>query len=88
MLANVIAGVLQPQAGEVSLGGVPLRRLQPDVLAQHRVLIPREVYVFAGRCTRTSPICIRTRVGRTSTGRKPGTRLPPTAGRLHEWFEN
>ena len=47
-LANVIAGVLQPQAGEVSLGGVPLRRLRPDMLAQHRVLIPQEAYVFAG----------------------------------------
>jgi ATP-binding cassette subfamily C protein len=47
-LANVIAGVLQPQAGEVSVGGIPLRELHPDTLAQHRVLIPQEAYVFAG----------------------------------------
>jgi len=47
-LANVIAGVLQPQAGEVRLGGVPLRRLDPATLAHHRVLIPQEAYVFAG----------------------------------------
>jgi ATP-binding cassette subfamily C protein len=47
-LANVIAGVLQPQAGEVTLGGVPLRQLHPDTLAQHRALIPQEAYLFAG----------------------------------------
>jgi ATP-binding cassette, subfamily B, bacterial RamB/AmfA len=47
-LANLIAGVLEPQAGEVSLGGVPLRRLHPDVIAAHRALIPQEAYVFAG----------------------------------------
>lgn len=47
-LANVIAGVLQPQAGEVLLGGVALRDLDPAMLAQHRVLIPQEAYVFAG----------------------------------------
>jgi ABC-type multidrug transport system fused ATPase/permease subunit len=47
-LANVIAGVLRPQAGEVSLGGIPLPELHPDTLARHRVLIPQEAYVFAG----------------------------------------
>jgi ABC-type multidrug transport system fused ATPase/permease subunit len=47
-LANVIAGVLQPQAGEVTLGGVPLPNLHPDVLVGHRVLIPQDGYVFAG----------------------------------------
>ncbi len=47
-LANIVAGVLQPQDGEVLLGGVPLRRLDPALLAQHRVLIPQEAYVFAG----------------------------------------
>jgi len=47
-LANVIAGVLQPQAGDVHLGGVPLRRVGPATLAQQRVLIPQEAYVFAG----------------------------------------
>ena len=47
-LANVIAGVLQPQAGEVTLGGMSLRELDPPLLAEHRVLIPQEAYVFAG----------------------------------------
>jgi ABC-type multidrug transport system fused ATPase/permease subunit len=47
-LANVISGVLQPQAGEVRLGGVALRDLDPAMLAQHRVLIPQEAYVFGG----------------------------------------
>jgi ABC-type multidrug transport system fused ATPase/permease subunit len=47
-LANVIAGVLQPQAGNVRLGGAPLRRGDPAMLAQQRVLIPQEAYVFAG----------------------------------------
>jgi ATP-binding cassette subfamily C protein len=47
-LANLIAGVLQPQTGEVLLGGVALRDLDPAMLAQHRVLIPQEAYVFDG----------------------------------------
>jgi ABC-type multidrug transport system fused ATPase/permease subunit len=47
-LANVIAGVLRPQAGEVTLGGVPLREFDEAMLAKHRVLIPQEAYVFAG----------------------------------------
>jgi ABC-type multidrug transport system fused ATPase/permease subunit len=47
-LANVIAGLLTPQSGEVRLGGVPLRLLDPETLAAHRVLIPQEAYVFAG----------------------------------------
>ena len=47
-LANVISGVLQPQAGEVRLGGRSLRRADPATLAQQRVLIPQEAYVFAG----------------------------------------
>ena len=47
-LANVVAGVLQPQEGEVLLGGVPLRQLDPALLPRQRVLIPQEAYVFAG----------------------------------------
>jgi ATP-binding cassette subfamily C protein len=46
-LANVIAGVLQPQAGDVRLGGVSLRRVDLAMLVQQRVLIPQEAYVFA-----------------------------------------
>jgi len=47
-LANVIAGMLAPQSGEILLGGVALRDLDPAMLTQHRVLIPQEAYVFAG----------------------------------------
>lgn len=47
-LAGLIAGMLEPQAGEVRIGGLPLRRLEPGTLARHRVLIPQEAYVFAG----------------------------------------
>lgn len=47
-LAGVIAGLLDPQAGRVLLGGVELRGWGSQDLAQHRVLIPQEAYVFAG----------------------------------------
>lgn len=47
-LAALLAGVLQPQAGQVRLGGVPVHALDPGDLARHRVLIPQEAYVFAG----------------------------------------
>ena len=47
-LAGVIAGLLDPQAGQVLLGGVELRDWDSQDLAQHRVLIPQQAYVFAG----------------------------------------
>ncbi|ELS50315.1 ATP-binding cassette domain-containing protein [Streptomyces viridochromogenes] len=48
-LAALIAGVLEPQAGEVRLDDVPALALPDgDELARHRVLIPQEAYVFAG----------------------------------------
>lgn len=47
-LAALIAGLLQPQAGQVHLGGVPTRSLDAPRLARSRVLIPQEAYVFAG----------------------------------------
>jgi ATP-binding cassette subfamily C protein len=47
-LANLIAGMLEPEAGEVRIGGTPLRDLDPQELVQQRVLIPQEAYVFAG----------------------------------------
>ncbi|MBE1490103.1 ATP-binding cassette domain-containing protein [Plantactinospora soyae] len=46
-LAALLAGLLQPQAGTVRLGGVPVDG-DPAVLAGHRVLIPQEAYVFTG----------------------------------------
>ncbi|MEU0199546.1 MULTISPECIES: ABC transporter ATP-binding protein [unclassified Streptomyces] len=49
-LAALIAGVLEPQAGQVHLDDLPVRALvgRGEGLARHRVLIPQEAYVFAG----------------------------------------
>jgi ATP-binding cassette, subfamily C, bacterial len=47
-LAGLLAATHIPDGGEVRLGGVPVRDLDPHTLASHRVLIPQEAYVFAG----------------------------------------
>jgi ATP-binding cassette subfamily C protein len=47
-LAGLISGTLAPTAGEVRIGGIPVRDLGPAELASLRVLIPQEAYVFAG----------------------------------------
>ena len=47
-LAYLLAGMLPPVAGEVTLGGVALASLDAATLARERVLIPQEAYVFAG----------------------------------------
>ncbi|MEV6382555.1 ABC transporter ATP-binding protein [Streptomyces sp. NPDC051773] len=58
-LAALIAGVLEPQTGQVRLGGYPVRSPTPTPdpvpdppdprrLARSRVLIPQEAYVFTG----------------------------------------
>ena len=47
-LAGLVAGLLQPQAGEVRLGGVPTTGIAAADLPRRRVLIPQEAYVFAG----------------------------------------
>ena len=47
-LAGIIAGLLEPQAGQALLGGVELRAWGGQELAGRRVLIPQEAYVFAG----------------------------------------
>ena len=47
-LAGLVAGLLQPQAGEVRLGGVPTTEIAAADLPRRRVLIPQEAYVFAG----------------------------------------
>jgi ATP-binding cassette subfamily C protein len=47
-LAGLITGVLEPQIGDVRIGGLPLSRVSARTLASHRVLIPQEAYVFAG----------------------------------------
>ncbi|MGH4008145.1 MAG: ATP-binding cassette domain-containing protein [Pseudonocardiaceae bacterium] len=47
-LAGIIAGLLEPQTGQVLLGGVTLCDREAFDLAQRRVLIPQEAYVFTG----------------------------------------
>ena len=47
-LAELIAGRLRPDAGELRLDGVPLRRAARRRAARQRVLIPQEAYVFTG----------------------------------------
>jgi ATP-binding cassette subfamily C protein len=47
-LAGIIAGLLEPQAGQVLLDGLEPREWRPADLAARRVLIPQEAYVFAG----------------------------------------
>jgi ATP-binding cassette, subfamily C, bacterial len=47
-LAGLVAGLLQPLAGEVRLGDVPTTGIAAADLPGHRVLIPQEAYVFAG----------------------------------------
>ncbi len=47
-LAAVLAGMLHPEAGEATLGGAPIGSLGIQKLAEHRVLIPQEAYVFVG----------------------------------------
>jgi ATP-binding cassette subfamily C protein len=47
-LVGLLAGTLQPQSGEVRLGGAPTAGLDMRTLARHRVLIPQEAYLFSG----------------------------------------
>jgi ATP-binding cassette subfamily C protein len=47
-LANLLCGLLEPNAGAVQLGGVAVTHLSTAQLAKTRVLIPQEAYVFTG----------------------------------------
>jgi ATP-binding cassette subfamily C protein len=47
-VASLVCGLLRPGDGEVELGGVRAADLTPAELADLRVLIPQEAYVFAG----------------------------------------
>jgi ATP-binding cassette subfamily C protein len=47
-LVGLLAGTLQPQSGEVRVGGAPTATLDVRTLARHRVLIPQEAYLFTG----------------------------------------
>ena len=46
-LAGLMCGMLAPTSGRLLLGGVPPTELSTDRLAQTRVLIPQEAYVFS-----------------------------------------
>ena len=45
-LARLIAGVDRPDAGTVTVGGVPVADLSPDELRRHVVLVTQEHHVF------------------------------------------
>ncbi|MET8409587.1 ABC transporter ATP-binding protein [Streptomyces sp. NPDC005195] len=47
-LADVLAGDVPPDRGNVLLGGAAAGRLTPRELAHVRVLLPQDAYVFAG----------------------------------------
>lgn len=47
-LAGLMTGLLQPREGTVSIGGIPLAGQSAKRLADQRILIPQEAYVFAG----------------------------------------
>lgn len=47
-LADVLAGDVPPDRGDVVLGGTAAVRLSPEELARVRVLLPQDAYVFAG----------------------------------------
>jgi ATP-binding cassette, subfamily C, bacterial len=47
-LANLLAGILPPDRGQVTTGGVPITALDPAEAARLRVLVPQEAYVVRG----------------------------------------
>jgi ATP-binding cassette, subfamily C, bacterial len=47
-LAGLLAGMLQPTAGQILLEGIPVTAYPPQSLPLRRVLIPQEAYVFTG----------------------------------------
>ncbi|MGI8823415.1 MAG: ATP-binding cassette domain-containing protein [Acidimicrobiia bacterium] len=47
-LVGLIAGLLRPETGDVSIGGVAVDDADRPARARRRVLIPQEAYVFAG----------------------------------------
>ncbi|MGH8883940.1 MAG: ABC transporter ATP-binding protein [Egibacteraceae bacterium] len=47
-LANLLAGLLPPQHGQVRLNGLPLQHVNDAYLRQTIALIPQEAYLFAG----------------------------------------
>ena len=66
-LAELIAGLLHPQAGEVWLDGVLLSRIPPADLPRYRTLIPRRPMSSPARWARTSVIWRQARQRTNST---------------------
>ncbi|MDX2852990.1 ABC transporter ATP-binding protein [Streptomyces sp. PA03-3a] len=48
-VAHLIAGLLRPTTGSVTLGGVPLAELDSSRLRKEIAVVPQEPYIFAGR---------------------------------------
>ena len=89
-LAGLVAGLLQPLAGEVRLGGIPTTEIAAADLPGHRVLIPQEAYVFAGTLAQNlsylapdAPQAGTRRLGRRGRPARPGhaaRRIPRATG--------
>ncbi len=47
-VAGIAAGVLNPQRGDVRIGGVPLEEMTPEQRRKHIAIISQDVHVFAG----------------------------------------
>ncbi|MBL1094504.1 MULTISPECIES: ABC transporter ATP-binding protein [Streptomyces] len=47
-LGRLLAGIEAPRRGSVTVGGVPVAGLDPEVLRQHVVLVTQEHHVFLG----------------------------------------
>ena len=47
-LAGLITGMVEPQAGEVRFGGVPVRSVAPELRHERIALVPQETYLFTG----------------------------------------
>jgi ATP-binding cassette subfamily C protein len=47
-VVSLVCGLLRPDRGDVTVGGVPAADQSPADLAATRVLIPQEAYVFSG----------------------------------------
>lgn len=47
-LTRIVTGELPPECGTVELGGVPVGRLDPEVLHRYVAVVPQEAYVFSG----------------------------------------
>ncbi|ONI87307.1 ABC transporter [Saccharothrix sp. ALI-22-I] len=47
-LAGLVTGLVEPQAGVVCFGGVPVRSVVPEVRNRRIALVPQETYLFTG----------------------------------------